>query len=317
MIHTSRWSAVVPALFTCLYLSACGGGSSSSSSSNPPAITATVPSEAGAPQVTGNLATDSVNWFNFRRQQIGLTVLTRNSVIDVAAQNHSQYQKLNNSVTHSEIAGRSGFTGIDALARMNQVGYSFSPLFAYAYGEVISGSSATTGASHAEELINAIYHRFVIFEPMFKEIGSGASTGTNSFTYITTNFAANNGFGPGIGKGKIITYPYANQKQISTVFFSDQESPDPVPNQNAVGFPISVHADITGNVTVQQFTVQQHGGLALPVILLSKATDLETPSSAAAIIPLNILAAGTLYDVQFIGNVDGVPVSQSWSFTTK
>ena len=316
MIHNSRWGAVAPALFTCLFLSACGGGSSSS---NPPANTGTgnIPVEAGAPQVTGDLASDSVNWFNFRRQQIGLAVLKRNSVIDVAAQNHSLYQKLNNSVTHTEIAGRAGFTGADALARMNQVGYSFSPLFAYAYGEVISGSSATTGVGHAEELITAVYHRFVIFEPMFKEIGCGAATATNAFTYITTNFAANNGFGTGIGKGKIVTYPYANQKQISSIFYSDEESPDPVPNQNAVGFPISVHADITANLTVQQFTVQQHAGVAMPVRLLSKATDPETPSSAAAIIPLNILAAGTLYDVQFIGNVDGVPVSQAWSFTTK
>ena len=90
-----------------------------------------------------------------------------------------------------------------------------------------------------------------------------------------------------------------------------------MPNQNAVGFPISVHADITANVTVQQFALQQHGGVAMPVRLLSKATDPETPSSAAAIIPLNILAAGTLYDVQFIGNVDGVAVSQAWSFTTR
>jgi hypothetical protein len=37
-----------------------------------------------------------------------------------------------------------------------------------------------------------------------------------------------------------------------------------VPNQNEVGYPISVHADINNPVLVQSFTVAPRGGTAWP-----------------------------------------------------
>jgi hypothetical protein len=146
----------------------------------------------------------------------------------------------------------------------------------------------------AEELITAIYHRFVIFEPVFKEIGTGAATG--NYTYFTADFAVVNGYN-GLGAGKIVTYPINNQVNVQTNFFSDNESPDPVPNQNEVGYPISVHADINNPVVVQSFTVAPRGGTALTTRLLSQGAGTSTVSSAAAIIPLAPLRSATTYDV--------------------
>ena len=40
----------------------------------------------------------------------------------------------------------------------------------------------------AEDLIAAIYHRFVIFDPVFLQVGAGAATVRNGPTYFTTNF---------------------------------------------------------------------------------------------------------------------------------
>jgi hypothetical protein len=52
--------------------------------------------------------------------------------------------------------------------------------------------------------------------------------------------------------------------------------------------------------------------------LLAFGKDSNTSTkSAAAIVPLAQLASGTTYDVSFSGAVDGVPISRSWSFTTK
>jgi hypothetical protein len=90
-----------------------------------------------------------------------------------------------------------------------------------------------------------------------------------------------------------------------------------VANRNEVGYPISVHADITAVLSVQDFSVAPRGGTALPVQLLARANDSHTPASAAAIIPLDVLAANTTYDVQFIGTVDGMAANRSWSFTTR
>jgi uncharacterized protein YkwD len=272
--------------------------------------------EPNAPQLTGNISTDGFNWINFRRQQAGLASVSRNSLIDVAAQGHSDYQKLNNTITHEQTPGKPGFTGVTLPDRLSAAGYVFNQS-RYAYGEVISATgAATSGFDAADGLITAIYHRFVMFEPMFKEAGAGTGSVSGGYTYFTTDFAAN-GLGPGLGQGNFVTYPVANQLRVPTIFYSDSETPDPVPNQNEVGYPVSIHADITAVVNVQSFTLQPRGGAALSVRLLTRALDDKTLASAAAIIPLSVLKANTTYDAQFTGTVNGVAANRSWSFTTQ
>ncbi|MDC8758148.1 CAP domain-containing protein [Janthinobacterium fluminis] len=321
MVRLQRWHLPVPALLLAALLSACGGGGGGGSTAAVPSgPTNTVPPEAGAPALTGNTATDGFNWINFRRAQVGLPLaLTRNALIDQAAQNHSDYQRLNTTITHDEVSGKAGFTGVDQLKRLSYVGYTATP--PYIFGEVIARAGNASGTYLAEQLITAIYHRFIIFEPLFKEAGSGAAASSSGDIYFTTNFGANNGYGAGIGRGKLVLYPFSGQTGVQVNFFSDSEEPDPVPNQNEVGYPISVHADLSGTLEVNSFTVRQRGAAAvLPVRLLTAATDPETKlagPASAAIIPLAPLLAGTTYDVTFSGRVDSVDVTRSWSFATR
>lgn len=324
----SRWFARCHgALALSLLLAACGGGgessnttSSTTSGTQTPVQTVTqtpTQTEAGAPTLTGNTSTDGFNRFNFRRQQMGLSTLSRNANIDLAAQGHSTYQKINDVITHTQVAGRSGFTGTDVARRLAAANYAFTSTSGYAYGEVISASGDLSGAVNAEDLITAIYHRFVIFEPKFREAGSAtAGLSATGYNFMTVDFTAN-GLGGGLGSGRIAVYPYDAQAGVNTVFYSDQESPDPVPGQNAVGYPVSVHADIDATVLVKTFTITPRGGVALSVRLLSNTSDPETPTSAAAIIPLAVLATATTYDVQFVGSVSGQAVTRNWSFTTR
>jgi hypothetical protein len=331
-----RWNTALAALAAACALVACGGGGGSDNNSSSNATVASNPApivlpsapaptvtDPGAPASVGNVAIDGRNWINFRRSQIGMPLMTQNTLVDRAAQAHSDYQKLlplkpSGQVadpTHTEESGSAGFTGVDLLARLNNAGYSVvSP---YAYGEVISGTSSNSGFYMAEELITAIYHRFVIFEPMFKEIGTGSGTTAKNYTYFTADFSASGGFGIGIGRGVVATWPYSGQTAVTPNFFSDYEEPDPVPNKNEVGYPVSVHADITAFLTVQAFTMRPRGGADLAVRLLEHNTDTKTPVSAAAIVPLDPLKAATTYDVSFTGIVDNLPVSKTWSFTTK
>ena len=320
------WQSMSASILAALILSACGGGGSGGSPTPPaspvvpppvvqPPPTTPPPSEPGAPAITNNTAIDGLNWLNYRRQQAGLSELTRNGLIDKAAAGHSNYQRLN-TVTHVQEVGKPGFTGAQLLDRLQAVGYATPSYF---YGEVISASTTTSGVYLAEELITAIYHRFAIFEPRFKEIGAGSSTTAAGYTIFTNNFAANNGYGPGLGKGKIVTWPVDGQTGIVRNFFSDYEEPDPVDNLNEVGYPISVHADADVVLTVTSFTVKQRGGSNLPVKLLSAAADPQktTTRSAVSIVPLGVLTPSTVYDVTFAGTADGVPIAKSWSFTTK
>ncbi|TWI60612.1 uncharacterized protein YkwD [Pseudoduganella lurida] len=315
---------VVPvAILGMALLAGCGGGGGDS----PPAVatvtpatpttTPTTPATPAAPTATGDTATDGFAWFNYRRSQIGLSTLTRNTLIDTAAGGHSNYLRLNNTVSHEQVSGSPGFTGVTLVNRLTAAGYTLTG--SYAAGEVISAAGDRSGFFHAEELITAIYHRFAIFQPVFREIGTGASS-TANYTYFTADFATTNGYGPGVGRGNVVVYPASGQTGVPVNFMSDSESPDPVPNQNEVGYPISVHADISTTVLVTAFTVKPRGGDNLPVRLLSAATDADTQktsAAAAAIVPLVRLAANTTYDVSFSGSVDSAAVTRNWSFTTK
>ena len=316
------------ALLTALLLNACGGGGSSSNTAavtDPvapvltaaPGTTATPAPVAapGTPPLTGNTATDGFNWFNYRRQLLGEPPLVRTATIDTAAQNHSQYQQLNNTISHEQVAGKPGFTGAVLLDRLQAANFRFTRS-SYAYGEVISSTSDASGVNAAEDLITAIYHRFASFEPMFRLGGTGSAVSSSGRTYFTVDLVAD-GLDAALGRGKFLVYPADGQQGLPPVFFSDYESPDPVAGRNQVGYPISIHADITSTVAVTSFTVRARGGNILPAQLLAHASDPQTPASAAALIPLDVLASNTTYDVQFAGTVDGTAVTRAWSFTTR
>lgn len=308
-----------------------GGGGSGSSSDSPDrtgnlqpdgvisngGVPASILNEAGAPRQTGDMAADGFNWFNFRRQQMGLAPVARNAQVDKAALAHSNYQAINDFITHDEVSTRRGFTGATVFERLQSADYSL-PASNYAFGEVISATGDRSGVNAAEELIAAIYHRFVIMEPKFLEAGSGVATGSSGYTYFTTNFATRTLNQSGLGNGGLVTYPFNGQQNLSTVFYSNQEQPDPVPDRNEVGYPVSVHADITATLKVSSFTISPRGGAPLSTLLLSYDNDKQIAEpSVAAIIPLNVLRPQTDYDVRFVGTVDNVAVDRSWSFRTR
>lgn len=311
-----RWHTTAAALTASVMLVACGGGSDSAPSAPPPSASP-APQEAGAPALTNNISTDGFNWINYRRVQGGMPILTRNAQVDNAALGHSEYQRVNNIVSHEQVPGKQGFTGAALSNRLQQAGYLFNPAANFAYGEVISATSSKSGVYMAEELITAIYHRFVIFEPRFKEIGTGSATASSGYSYFTADFAASGGYGPGVGKGQLATWPAKGQSGIARNFLSDYESPDPVAGINEVGYPVSVHADIDARLDVSSFTLHPRGEADVEVKLLRHATDEHTPQSAAAIVPMAVLRAATTYDASFAGTVDGLAVSKTWSFTTK
>lgn len=297
-------------------LTACGGDSSGSASTGGRTDSnASIVLEAGAPAYLGDTSTDGLNWFNFRREQAGLAPLARNAILDSAARKHSEYQRLNRLISHDQQPGQPGFSGATLGDRLRAEPYPFTQN-SYAFGEVISASTNSSGFVAADALVTAIYHRFVVLEPVFTQFGAGSSTEPGNYTWFTTNFAAD-GLSEGLGRGRFITWPAASQTNVPVIFLTDSEIPDPLPAQNAAGYPVSIHADITSQISVQQFTLRRPGGAALATRLLSSASDADTADSVAAIVPLEVLLPNTVYEAQFIGTIDGVPVDQRWSFTTR
>jgi uncharacterized protein YkwD len=319
MSYMPRWQMIAAALGAALALSACGGGSDSPAApvagaiAPPPAAAPAPPPEVSAPAQTGNIALDGRNWINYRRAQAGVPVVAENALINNAALGHSEYLRINNVMSHDQEPGRQGFTGVDLGARLNAAGYTLDINLGYAHGEVISGTNNRSGFFMADELITAIYHRFVIFEPMFREIGTGAATSGSGYNYFTADFASRPGYGPGIARGAIVTWPFNGQTQVVPNFLSNTEQPDPVPNINEVGYPISVHANLDSTLAVSSFTVRPRGGSELQVLRV----DPLRLKTAASIVPLQPLRAATTYEVNFTGTVNGAATTRAWSFTTR
>ncbi|RZA33408.1 MAG: CAP domain-containing protein [Lysobacteraceae bacterium] len=322
MSYVPRWRSLIALLTAASTLAACGGGGSDSAGASatppvgvtPPPGTSPGTPDAG-PVATNNIAVDGRNWINYRRAQAGVPVVTENAQINIAALGHSEYLRTNNLMSHDQKPGNPGFTGATIKDRLNAAGYTI-PDRGFAYGEVISGATNGSGFYMAEELITAIYHRFVMFEPKFREIGTGAATSASRYNYFTADFATRGGFGPGIAANAVVIWPFNGQTGVTPNFFSDSEEPDPVPNINNVGYPISVHANIDSTVAMQTFTVRPRGGANLQVqVVNSSATAAER--TAIAIVPLAPLAAATTYEVSFSGTVNGSPVTRDWSFTTR
>ena len=319
--ESHRLHNLLAACIAALVLTACGGGGDDAPPATTNSTTGFAGQDASAPVLTNNVATDGRNWLNYRRVQVGMIALTENRSIDNAAQGHSDYQRVNNKVTHVQEAGKQGYTGAQLQDRMRAAGYLFNG--SNAIGEVISATTNGSGFYMAEELITAIYHRFVIFEPVFKEIGTGAATTAANYSYFTADMAANNGLGAGLAAGTLAAWPFNGQTQVPPNFFSDQEEPDPVENVNEVGYPISVHANMTVPIVVQRFAVRARGaGSDVPVYQVNNEVKSADPTqrhvlSAAAIIPKTRLSGATTYDVSFTGTVNGTPVTKDWSFTTK
>lgn len=314
MIDWQRLSFPLSAFMAAVLLTACGGGGTDKSPAGEGSISPDTNIE-NAPDVVNDMALDALNWFNFRRQQAGLNPLSRNPLLEIAASGHSLYQSTNDVISHEQIQGKPDFTGAKLGDRLQRAGYRFNRS-SYSYGEVITATGNTSGVLAAQDLLTAIYHRFVVLEPRFTEADAGFAQRPEKYIYFTTNFAAN-GLGPGLGQGGLVVYPFSNQTKVARNFYSDREIPDPVPEKNEVGYPVSVHADITSKVEVQSFTLQPRDQANVAIKLLSHATDKHTPASAAALVPLEVLAAQTTYDVRFVGTVDNIPVVRAWSFTTQ
>jgi len=325
IIKTHRAKSIAAAAIAAWALVACGGsGSGSDSNGSASAANGVAQStgfsgqDASSPILTNNIPTDGFNWINYRRKQAGIGVLAHNNMLDRSSQAHSDYQRMNNIVTHDEDPSKAGFTGVTVENRVQAAGYTL--VRDYASGEIIAATTNSSGFYMAEQLVTAIYHRFVMFEPLFKDMGSGAATTSANYIYFTTNLGATRGYSAGLPSHTIVTWPFNGQTGVEPSFLSDYEEPDPVPDKgvNEVGYPISVHANLTETVVVQSFTVHARGGANLSTRLLVQGLDKNTNmASVAAIVPMSRLAANTIYDVSFTGTVGGAPVTRAWSFTTK
>jgi hypothetical protein len=81
MTGSQPWRHSLAAVAACTLLAACGGGGGGQAT--PPAPTPVAAAgEVGAPVLSGNIPADGLAWINYRRAQIGVPALSRNTLVD-------------------------------------------------------------------------------------------------------------------------------------------------------------------------------------------------------------------------------------------
>jgi hypothetical protein len=294
---------------------------------------------------------DVLSGLNRIREAIGMPPLQENSVLAKAAQAHADYLVSHHISSHHENKSQKGFTGKKPIDRALYAGY-----LARFVGENLSTKNRNSQAS-LDGLFSAIYHRFGFLNPLFDEAGIGISQDrldpdNSAFVYLMGNSELERlchinsfrGSGSYMEKGcknlkhridaraykgakstisslspSIIKYPYDGQDEVPPAFYN--ETPDPLPDHDVSGFPVSIEFNNPKrkNVKLVYFRLFEKNGDELKSTrLLNKHSDAHHMLSSYqfALLPLERLKYDTEYVVKVKYTMSGKSHTLNWSFST-
>ena len=289
---------------------------------------------------------------NERREAMGMNTLSWNDTLSDAAQNHAAYLVKNHLHLHDEDPEREGFTGIAPVDRAWKSGYASSWVLENLSTQNIDARDSIDG------LLGAIYHRFAFLDISIDEIGIGLfqktdETRNSAFVYLMGNSSLNalcykrpfSGYGKYVYKvcqnqehkvsrkeydkakesnvwlnPEMILYPYDGQRNVPPAFYS--EIPDPLPDYEVSGFPVSVTFNryFFDKVDIRSFELyDQHEKSVVPVRILDRQSDPHKHFNAYqyALFPLKRLEYDSRYHVHISYIVNKEEKQKDWYFYTR
>lgn len=295
---------------------------------------------------------DARSYLNKIREAMGLNRLLQNDLLSNAAQAHANYLVANEVSTHYETKGMPKFTGVKPVDRALYANYASSYV-----SENLSAHMHTAKAS-IDGLFSAIYHRFGFLALDIDEVGVGVAqnrtkTSNSDFVYLMGNsnleqlcheksFSGSGKYYYRVCKNEahriggkafmqaqltnkrynpeIVVYPYDGQSDVPPVFYD--ESPDPLPNYEVSGFPVSMEFNdcYFKDVTLHSFKLfDSHNKEVRDVLLMDKENDPHGRFSDLqyALFPLKRLEYATQYTAKVIYTVNNKAYRYAWAFTTQ
>ncbi len=212
----------------------------------------------------------ALEYLNSLRKNSGMVPFYTNEKLEQSAQNHAKYLIKNDKIGHFQIEGKPEFTGIAPAGRAFFAGYKTHMII-----ENVSSNSPNFKES-IDGLMSAIYHRFGFLDFQVDEIGIGVlqdakNRQKNAYVYnmgiYELNELCQDEIYDGVGSyvynvckdksikikesdfknaldsnrlhnKKIAIYPYDGQTDVPPAFFD--EIPDPLPEYEVSGFPLSI-----------------------------------------------------------------------------
>jgi hypothetical protein len=304
------------------------------------------------PMDLGYEKSEALNYLNDIREAMGMNTLIYHEELAIAAQAHAEYLVRNQIASHSEKRGVSSFTGETPAERAIHAGY----LSRYV-SENLSVHNMDAKTS-IDGLFSAIYHRFGFLDFGIDEVGVGVAQNPkkpdqNAFVYLMGTTQINTlctqtpfkGYGKyvyGICKKmlhriaqkdyieakqsnkqfnpKMILYPYDGQSDVPPVFYD--EIPDPLPDYEVSGFPISIAFNdyFFHSVKLLSFSLHDGEGKAVDnVRILTSENDphQKLKPQQFALLPLTRLKYDTEYRATIVYMENNKKRSRSWQFHTR
>jgi len=281
-------------------------------------------------RVLDNPRTAGLCYANYRREQVGLAPLTARDALNTVAQNHTAYMLANNTLTHDEQSGRTGYTGAAPNDRI-QAAYPSN-----ATAEVVAGANRWTSQSGANlsmtpkdqlvvDLVDAPFHRAALLgsygsagSGFAESVGAGSSGGTQAYYYQTIDLADRS---LGGADNQMVAYPYNGQADVP-VSWVNNESPNPAPAYagQTMGYPVTVQAVNTAlTFNADTFAITDAAGNSIACEKVDARTSgMSSAARGLAICtPRTPLASKTRYNVAVSGTLNGQGVNLNWSFTTR
>lgn len=279
--------------------------------------------------VLGDARSAGLCYANYRREQVGLAPLTARDALNTVAQNHTAYMLANNTLTHDEQSGKTGYTGAAPNDRI-QAAYASN-----ATAEVVAGANRWTSQSGASlsmtpkdqlvvDLVDAPFHRAALLgsygsagSGFAESVGAGSSGGTQAYYYQTIDLADRS---VGGADNQMVAYPYNGQADVP-VSWVNNESPNPAPSYagQTMGYPVTVQAVNTSlTFNADTFSITDAAGNSIPCEKVDARTSgMSSAARGLAICtPRTPLASKTRYNVTVGGTLNGQGVNLNWSFTT-
>ena len=295
---------------------------------------------------------NAITYLNELRSATGLVRLNESTLLNVSANNHAKYLLSHKITAHNEVKGRAYFTGETVGERAKHIGYK-----AFYVSENISGGSRNYKES-IDGLFSAIYHRFGFLDFKVDEVGIGIVQ--DSKNRAETTFVYNMGISTlnqlcsgqsfsQLGKyiqgacfdkdfkiseqifnysfeinhelnTDIAIYPYDGEVDVPPAFF--KETPDPLPDYDVSGFPISISFDEEQfeKLELESFRLfDEHNQEVENSLIYDYKSDINHmfKKYEFALFPLERLEWESQYFVEVVYRVDGVKKSKKWSFSTR
>jgi uncharacterized protein YkwD len=274
-------------------------------------------------------------YLNKLRQGAGLIPFSPNTTLNQASKNHASYLMKNRTYGHYEDSNRSGFTGAFAAQRVKNAGYNTHLII-----ENVSSNNKNYKES-IDGLFAAIYHRLAFLDFQGDEIGISIQQNMSNktktaFVYNMGSSALNQLYKSATkpskidlnkalnthkySNSKIVTYPFNQQSDIPPVFFN--ELPDPLPNYDVSGFPISISFNQALFKTIEFLNFELFNAQGKHIQNTRIYTSKTDPNHrlnkfSFVLFPLDRLEWNSHYSVKFLAIVDKKIVEKEWSFKTR